>query len=48
MYTISFGPTGVIYEVKVMAISCEAAITHFLSKLYPFHHMVCFFYYCND
>lgn len=43
MHTISFGPEGVIYEVKVVAISCEAAISHFLSKLYTFHDMVCFF-----
>lgn len=43
MHTISFGPAGVIYEVKVVAISCEEAISHLLSKLYTFHDMVCFF-----
>lgn len=48
MHTISFGPAGVIYEVKVIAISCEAAISHFLSKLFTLHDMVVFFYYYNE
>lgn len=43
MHIISSGPMGVIYEVKVVAISCKAAISHFLSKLYTFHDMVCFY-----
>lgn len=43
MHTISSGPMGVIYEVKVAAISCKAVISHFLSKLYTFHDMICFY-----
>lgn len=43
MHTISSGPMGVIYEVKVAAISCKAVINHFLSKLYTFHDMICFY-----
>lgn len=43
MHTISAGPTGVIYEVKVAAISYKAVISHFLSKLYTFHDMICFY-----
>lgn len=43
MHIISSGPMWVIYEVKVVAISCKAVISHFLSKLYTFHDMVCFY-----
>lgn len=43
MHTISSGPMGVIYEIKVTAISCKAVISHFLSKLYTFHDMICFY-----